>query len=326
MNKFAKSQGYAVVKRRRTKGNRRIYFICVHGRNPDTVSGGRKILPEGSVYKNKGSKIKGCPFDFVAKLHSDGLYRVCEIREGGHNHVADDRADLFAVSPDTVITQQRVYNAIKKAKKADLNGRTSLETLIEELEDRTQWVAMKVSVHDLNFAAEELSDLMMMANDAPNEHFTGSLTKAFDIHCKQRILALWDNGEKLSVTEFHEQWSLKGKLNSLENDGSTSEPHRIPLEERLAAFSKLSEAQQAELLAMVTSRPLYPLPQRTKGRPPGAKSKHVKGANGTHLDSSFHKNVSKRAVTCIACKTAGLPAKGHIKSSADCPSRAGPSS
>ncbi|KAI9103434.1 hypothetical protein DFS34DRAFT_590970 [Phlyctochytrium arcticum] len=120
------------------------------------------------------------------------------------------------------------------------------------------------------------------------------------------------------------QWILDGKLNAVEDEPNTGLNPNSP-EARLAAFARLSEARQIEILAVSASAPLDPQPLRTKGRPIGSKNKpHNKDATSTRRDPSRFGHVAKRAITCSACG-----GKGHRKDNPICPSHpccAGPSS
>lgn len=79
----ALSQGYATSVRS-SNANLNVYIQCVKSAKPRWS----RRLSVGERMRKRGSKRQGCPFLVYGRMKSDGWHLT--VREGGHNHSADD--------------------------------------------------------------------------------------------------------------------------------------------------------------------------------------------------------------------------------------------
>ncbi|KAI9095484.1 hypothetical protein DFS34DRAFT_651285 [Phlyctochytrium arcticum] len=129
-------------------------------------------------------------------------------------------------------------------------------------------VVKKVSAFAIGLAVEQRIQAMMPAWEH-DEPCGKRLSTAMGIPCKHRFRELKVQGDILSPSDFYEQWILDGKLNVVEDRGylevctvtedepSTGLNPHSP-EAQLAAFARLSEARQIEILAGSASAPHPP--------------------------------------------------------------------
>jgi hypothetical protein len=160
---FANSQGYVVTKKRTVEG-KKLWIKCDRGRSYDD----RYKLDDSTRQRNTSSRLTDCPFELYARvLSSDKKWRL-QVKCSEHNHERSESLSghptarrltdaqrtsvkqMFAsgISPRDTLTTLRqadanlpvvartIYNERAAAKRASLNGRTTIEALMHELRDK----------------------------------------------------------------------------------------------------------------------------------------------------------------------------------------------
>jgi hypothetical protein len=164
VNAHAKPQGYAVVKgivKRKKELVHKAYLRCDKG---------GKYKEEGSGKRHTGTRMTECPFSCTGVRTPEGY--LLEVRNGTHNHEpmasyahpVHRLADLtpsvqkyiheqsitgtrpFQIlsrlsidQPEVVFKRQDIYNTKTVLKKAELNGLSPAQALIQSLDESPDW-------------------------------------------------------------------------------------------------------------------------------------------------------------------------------------------
>jgi hypothetical protein len=160
---FAATQGYVVTKKRTVEG-KKLWIKCDRGGRYDD----RYKLDDSTRQRTTASRLIDCPFELYARVYASDKQWHLKVKCSEHNHARSESLSghpiarrlvdtqkasvrqMFScgISPRDTLTTLRqddtnqhlvartIYNARAAARRDSLNGRTTIEALMDELRDQ----------------------------------------------------------------------------------------------------------------------------------------------------------------------------------------------